>query len=270
MSTTRFLSDPTPSEPTDGFTLIELLIVIVVLGVLSTVVVFAVRGIVDRGDESAVDADAATLTRAEEAHMARFGTYADEAQLMSSGLLRSPSGLHDVTLSNAATDYEIVGVGSSSNNNNNGPGPTQPPAPTQPPPPPPAPTGPTSVSCSNTGTPITVAGFTGVCYGNQAMISNTILVIVHASDLRGYMEMYVDAYGGNMTGVLLLVDDPAMSTQAQVSTVVGAVPWRGVMSFQDDTTFSGENAFAGISAATGQSGYSYQAEQYIWGTFVIG
>ena len=37
----------------EGFTLIELLIVIVILGILATVVVFAVSGIRDSGDQSA-------------------------------------------------------------------------------------------------------------------------------------------------------------------------------------------------------------------------
>jgi prepilin-type N-terminal cleavage/methylation domain-containing protein len=36
-----------------GFTLVELLIVIVILGILATVTVFAVRGITDQGQNSA-------------------------------------------------------------------------------------------------------------------------------------------------------------------------------------------------------------------------
>ena len=40
-----------------AFTLIELLIVVVILGVLATVVVFAVGGIVDRGEVSALASD---------------------------------------------------------------------------------------------------------------------------------------------------------------------------------------------------------------------
>ncbi|MTA14881.1 MAG: prepilin-type N-terminal cleavage/methylation domain-containing protein, partial [Actinobacteria bacterium] len=36
-----------------GFTLVELLIVIVILGILATVTVFAVRGITDQGQTSA-------------------------------------------------------------------------------------------------------------------------------------------------------------------------------------------------------------------------
>ena len=58
----------------EGFTLIELLIVIVILGILATVVVFAVGGITDRGQESACDADAKTLEVAVEAYYAQYGT----------------------------------------------------------------------------------------------------------------------------------------------------------------------------------------------------
>ena len=58
----------------EGFTLIELLIVIVILGILATVVVFAVGGITDRGQESACDADFKTLEVAYEAYVAQYGS----------------------------------------------------------------------------------------------------------------------------------------------------------------------------------------------------
>ena len=44
-----------------GFTLVELLIVIVILGILATITVFAVRGITDQGQTSACNADEKTL-----------------------------------------------------------------------------------------------------------------------------------------------------------------------------------------------------------------
>ena len=47
-----------------GFTLVELLIVIVILGILATVTVFAVRGITDRGQENACAVDQRTLDTA--------------------------------------------------------------------------------------------------------------------------------------------------------------------------------------------------------------
>ena len=46
-----------------GFTLVELLIVIVILGILATVTVFAVRGITDQGQENACDVEKRTSRR---------------------------------------------------------------------------------------------------------------------------------------------------------------------------------------------------------------
>ncbi len=56
-----------------GFTLVELLIVIVILGILATVTVFAVRGITDQGQTSACNADKKTMQTAVEAYYAQFG-----------------------------------------------------------------------------------------------------------------------------------------------------------------------------------------------------
>ena len=58
-----------------GFTLIELLIVIVILGILATVTVFAVSGITDRGQTSACAADKKTVEVAVEAYNAENGVY---------------------------------------------------------------------------------------------------------------------------------------------------------------------------------------------------
>src|SRR6266496_5144580 len=75
-----------------GFTLIELLIVIVILGVLAGIVVFAVKGITDRGDVSACKAEVKTIAVAEEAFYAKStvipATYSDLAGLVTAGLLR--------------------------------------------------------------------------------------------------------------------------------------------------------------------------------------
>ncbi len=54
-----------------GFTLVELLIVIVILGILATITVFAVRGITDQGQTSACKADKKTLQTAVEAYYAQ-------------------------------------------------------------------------------------------------------------------------------------------------------------------------------------------------------
>lgn len=59
----------------NGFTLTELLIVVVILGVLAAIVVFAVAGITDRGVEAACDADKRTVQTAVEAYHAQTNGY---------------------------------------------------------------------------------------------------------------------------------------------------------------------------------------------------
>jgi len=56
-----------------GFTLVELLIVIVILGILATVTVFAVRGITDKGQTNACATDKVTLQTAVETYFAQYG-----------------------------------------------------------------------------------------------------------------------------------------------------------------------------------------------------
>src|SRR6266516_4654789 len=75
-----------------GFTLIELLIVIVILGILAGIVVFAVGGITDRGALAACKAEVNTVAVAQEAHFAKTnpGAYAASlTALKTAGLLRS-------------------------------------------------------------------------------------------------------------------------------------------------------------------------------------
>jgi general secretion pathway protein G len=85
-----------------GFTLIELLIVIVILGVLSAIVVFAVGGITDTGKKSACKSDAKTVETASEAYFAQNGVYAASIPaLVTAKLLReAPTA--------PATDYVIT------------------------------------------------------------------------------------------------------------------------------------------------------------------
>lgn len=90
-----------------GFTLIELLIVIVILGVLAGIVVFAVGGITDRGDASACAADKKTLEVAQEAYFAKNKAYTSEANLVTEKFLRSQSTLADTN----ATTGAVTGVG---------------------------------------------------------------------------------------------------------------------------------------------------------------
>jgi prepilin-type N-terminal cleavage/methylation domain-containing protein len=57
-----------------GFTLVELLIVIVILGILATVTVFAVRGITDKGQDNACSVEKRTLDTAIESYYAQNQT----------------------------------------------------------------------------------------------------------------------------------------------------------------------------------------------------
>ena len=86
----------------EGFTLIELLIVIVILGVLAGIVVFAVGGITDRGDKSACESDVKNVEVAQEAHFAKNKAYAASVDaLVTAKLLRSaPTGAKAITTDN--------------------------------------------------------------------------------------------------------------------------------------------------------------------------
>ena len=97
-----------------GFTLVELLIVIVILGILATVTVFAVRGITDQGQNSACATDKATLQTAVEAFIAQngqlgTGTLAvNEANLVPDFLVSESKGYN---VGNAASKYAVTLAG---------------------------------------------------------------------------------------------------------------------------------------------------------------
>ena len=69
-----------------GFTLVELLIVIVILGILASVTVFAVRGITDRGQENACSIEKRTIETAAEAFYAQQATNTYPADIASMDL----------------------------------------------------------------------------------------------------------------------------------------------------------------------------------------
>ncbi|MBI5088495.1 MAG: cellulose binding domain-containing protein [Actinobacteria bacterium] len=95
-----------------GFSLVEILVVVVVLGILATVVVFAVRGMRDDADQVLRSDDARILATAEEAFAAQHGRYATEAELVDAGLLRAASGVFDIVVE--GDGYRLVEAGAPS------------------------------------------------------------------------------------------------------------------------------------------------------------
>lgn len=81
-----------------GFTLVELLVVIVLLGIIATVTVFAVRGVSTRGQTNACRMDRRMLETAVEAYLVGESTsaLASEAELVTAGYLRTPSPNFDI------------------------------------------------------------------------------------------------------------------------------------------------------------------------------
>src|SRR4051812_45241975 len=99
----------------EGFTLIELLIVIVILGILATVVVFAVGGITDRGKKSACSADKKTLEVAVEAYNAQNGFYPTTQTQLTPSFMRTASSNYN--LAGSTTTAAVIAPISTSTNN---------------------------------------------------------------------------------------------------------------------------------------------------------
>lgn len=74
-----------------GFTLIELLIVIVILGILAGIVVFAVGNSREDAVTAACNANKKTVSTAAEAYKAKNGSY--PTALTTTGFLKDTSGL---------------------------------------------------------------------------------------------------------------------------------------------------------------------------------
>lgn len=87
-----------PRKQDDAFTLIELLIVIVILGVLSTVTVIAIRGVTEEGEQSVCQAELRSLATAQEQHRVLFGSYGDESDLVSNEVILSDSPHYEIAI----------------------------------------------------------------------------------------------------------------------------------------------------------------------------
>ena len=98
--------NPTERGPDAGFSLVELLVVLVVLGILATAVVFAVRGIVDDSEITACESEQQAVGHAVESWFARYpgftvpptGSGPDryEQTLVEAGMIRSTSAYLDL------------------------------------------------------------------------------------------------------------------------------------------------------------------------------
>lgn len=92
-----------------GFTLVELLIVIVILGILAAVTVFAVRGITDKSQENSCATEKRAIETATEAYFADTGGDADSmSDLVGSYLRTDPSTRFTLTAGSPPT---ITGIG---------------------------------------------------------------------------------------------------------------------------------------------------------------
>lgn len=92
-----------------GFTLVELLIVIVILGILAAVTVFAVRGITDKSQENSCATEKRAIETATEAYFADTGgDAAAMSDLVGSYLRTDPSTRFTLTAGSPPT---ITGIG---------------------------------------------------------------------------------------------------------------------------------------------------------------
>jgi general secretion pathway protein G len=88
--------------------LVELLVVIVILGVLAGIVVFAVGGISNKSTRAACNSDVAAVQTAEEAYYAQNNAYTTIAALVTANLLRSAPSNAGYVISASSTTGAVT------------------------------------------------------------------------------------------------------------------------------------------------------------------
>ena len=95
-----------------GFTLVELLIVIVILGILAGIVVFAVGNLTSNAKTNACSTEKSTIVAALEAYKAQNGSYPTSMTTLTSGsgaLLKSTPADYNIDASGNGTVTAISG-----------------------------------------------------------------------------------------------------------------------------------------------------------------
>jgi len=93
----------------NGFTLTELLIVIVILGILTGIVVFAVGAFQDRGQVAACKSDKKSVEVAVEAYRAKTGAYPVDMAALVPNYLRNEPNSPEYTITYTAGTGAVAG-----------------------------------------------------------------------------------------------------------------------------------------------------------------